>query len=85
MATAAGSPPAPPHDVAGCPDGVCLPLDGTMSLEAMDRAILAKALALVDHNVTAAARLLRTNRQTLRYRIQKHGLERAEDDDAGLP
>ncbi len=53
---------------------LCLPLDGSMSLETMDREILKAALERCDFNAAAAARLLRSTRETLRYRIQKHGL-----------
>jgi len=52
-----------------------IPLDGSMSLDDMDRYIIEQALERSDHNVTAAARALGTTRQTLRYRIQKYGLK----------
>ena len=61
-----------PHAVEG--DLVSLPLDGSMSLEEMDRAIIFAALEKHDHNVMAAARMLGVTRETLRYRIQKYGL-----------
>lgn len=51
-----------------------LPLDGSLSLEEMEKHILQTALSRTSGNVTAAARLLKTSRETLRYRIQKHGL-----------
>src|SRR5262249_43161307 len=51
-----------------------LPIDGSISLEDMDRHIIQTALRLHDHNVTATARALGTTRETLRYRIQKYGL-----------
>ena len=51
-----------------------LPLDGTMSLEDMERKIVQTALARTSNNVTAAARLLKTTRETLRYRIRKYQL-----------
>lgn len=56
-----------------------LPLDGSMSLDDMDREIIRAALARTAFNTTAAARLLGSTRQTLRYRIQKYGLE-AKDE-----
>jgi two-component system response regulator AtoC len=62
-------------------DRLILPLDGSMSLEDMDRHIVRSALELSDFNVMAAARKLRTTRQTLRYRVQKYGIKTAEDDD----
>ncbi len=55
-------------------DSIRLPLDGSLSLDAMEREILRQALERTQHNVTAAARLLGTTRQTLRYRVRKHGL-----------
>jgi DNA-binding NtrC family response regulator len=55
-------------------DELVLQLDGGMSLDDMEREIIRKALELSEHNVTAAARRLGTTRQTLRYRIDKHGL-----------
>ncbi len=55
-------------------DGLVLPLDGSMSLEAMERAIVEAALAQAGGNVTAAARILGSTRETLRYRVEKFGL-----------
>jgi DNA-binding NtrC family response regulator len=60
---------------AASDDRLCLPLDGSMSLEAMDRAIIARALERAGGNATAAARTLGTTRETLRYRIEKYGLK----------
>jgi len=62
-------------------DTITLPLDGSMSLEEMDKQIVQTALERNDYNLTAAARQLGTTRQTLRYRAQKHGLGAAEGDD----
>ncbi len=55
-------------------DWLCLPLDGTMALEDMDRHIIQTALERHHYNVMATARALGTTRETLRYRIQKYGL-----------
>jgi two-component system response regulator AtoC len=55
-------------------DRLCLPLDGSMALDDMDRHIIHNALERHHFNVTAAARALGTTRETLRYRIQKYGL-----------
>jgi two-component system, NtrC family, response regulator AtoC len=55
--------------------GLWLPLDGSISLDDMDAYIIRSALEQAECNVTAAARLLGTTRQTLRYRIQKYGLK----------
>ena len=52
-----------------------LPVDGSMSLNSMDELIIRSALDRSNNNVTAAARLLGTTRETLRYRIQKYGLK----------
>jgi len=57
---------------------LALPLDGSMSLEEMDRRIIQAALERSNHNATAAARLLGSTRQTLRYRIEKYGLKSDE-------
>jgi transcriptional regulator with PAS, ATPase and Fis domain len=64
-------------------DRLILPLDGSMSLEDMDRYIVSTALDLSDFNVMAAARKLGTTRQTLRYRVQKYGIKTpsADSDD----
>jgi DNA-binding NtrC family response regulator len=52
-----------------------LPLDGSVTLDDMEKTIVAEALARTGHNVTAAARLLGTSRETLRYRVNKYGLK----------
>jgi DNA-binding NtrC family response regulator len=70
-----GIPMAPPHAQNQTEDGwLCLPLDGSMALEDMDRHIIQTALERHGHNVMATARALGTTRETLRYRIQKYGL-----------
>jgi len=56
---------------------ICMPLDGTMALDDMDRYIIKTALEHHNYNVTATARALGTTRETLRYRIQKYGLKQA--------
>jgi len=55
-----------------------LPLDGSLSLEEMERRIVTEALERSEHNVTAAARLLGTSRETLRYRVNKYGLKSSD-------
>lgn len=47
-------------------------------LEAVEKKLLIDALAQARGNKSAAARILRISRDTLRYRIKKHGLD--EDD-----
>jgi len=49
---------------------------GGGSLEAVERQHLVQALEQAQWNVTRAARLLDISRDTLRYRIDKHGLQR---------
>ena len=46
-----------------------------------DRAAILEALERTGHNVTAAARALGTTRQTLRYRIEKHGIHMPKPSD----
>lgn len=54
--------------------GLWLPLDGSLSLEEMEKSIVETALARAEGNVTAAARFLKSTRETLRYRVEKFGL-----------
>jgi two-component system response regulator AtoC len=60
---------------AGRDDMLHIPLDGSLSLDEMDRVIIETALSRHNYNVAAAARALGTSRDTLRYRIQKYGLK----------
>jgi DNA-binding NtrC family response regulator len=50
-------------------------VESASSLEDMERNMLTDALRQTGWNVTQAARLLGISRDTLRYRIDKHGLE----------
>ncbi len=52
-----------------------IPLDGSLTLQGMEKYILQKVLELTDYNVTAAARMLGSTRETLRYRVQKYHLK----------
>ncbi len=56
-------------------EGVFIPLDGSLSLHDMEKFIIQEALNRCDANVTAAARMLGTTRETLRYRVQKYHLK----------
>lgn len=56
-----------------------LPLDGSLSLDEIEREIIARALELNDYNVSFTARILGTTRETLRYRMQKFGLHRPSE------
>jgi DNA-binding NtrC family response regulator len=69
--------PAPQQE---CDDAnaIKVPLDGSMSLDEMDKHIIHTALEHNDYNVTETARILGTTRETLRYRIQKYGLQTSE-------
>jgi len=57
---------------------ICLPLDGSLSLDAMERAILGEVLQRNAQNVSLSARVLGTTREKLRYRVQKYGLKANE-------
>ena len=46
-----------------------------MSLEDMDRHVVATAVMRAQGNLSAAARMLGTTRQTLRYRVKKYGIQ----------
>ncbi|MHB1333900.1 MAG: sigma-54-dependent transcriptional regulator [Sulfuriferula sp.] len=61
---------------------LCLPLDGSMALDDMDRHIIQTTLTRCAYNVTAAARALGTTRETLRYRVEKYGLKPAASSDS---
>lgn len=50
-------------------------LDGSVSLEEMDREIIEMALRICQNNISQAAELLGATRETLRYRIQKYELQ----------
>jgi two-component system, NtrC family, response regulator AtoC len=60
-------------------EGMFIPLDGSLSLNDMEKLILQEALNRANHNVTGAARLLRATRETMRYRVQKHHLKFEQD------
>jgi DNA-binding NtrC family response regulator len=59
-------------------DRLCLPLDGAMSLDEMERRILSEALTRNGDNVSLTARVLSTTREKLRYRVQKYGLKTSD-------
>ena len=61
--------PGPSGEVA-----IDFPPEG-LSLEAVEKALLVRALAQAAGNQSAAARLLAISRDTLRYRMDKYGLE----------
>jgi len=59
-------------------DSLHLPIDGNLSLDEMEKLIIERVLERSHSNVSAAARILGTTRQTLRYRIEKHHIELTE-------
>ena len=63
-----------------------LPPEG-VSLDALERELICQALDRMAGNKTGAARLLGLSRDTLRYRLEKHGLAtgRSRPADADLP
>ena len=63
-------PPDVPH--------VVIPLDGSMSLDEIEQRVIKTALDLCNDNVTGASRLLRSTRETLRYRVDKYGLRSSD-------
>lgn len=60
-------------------DGLFIPLDGSLSLQDMEKFIIEEAMLRSNHNVTAAARMLGTTRETMRYRVQKYHLKYLSD------
>jgi DNA-binding NtrC family response regulator len=76
-----GRDPAEPAAAPGVrADGerICLPLDGSISLDEMERTILTEALQRNRDNVSLTARVLGTTREKLRYRVQKYGLKTSD-------
>ncbi len=55
---------------------------GPVPLEAVERELIVKALAAAHNNVSTAARLLDISRDTMRYRIEKYGLEHKRNGGA---
>jgi len=55
-------------------DVLIIPLDGSISLDAMERHIIKEALQRCNNSTAAAARMLGISREKLRYRKQKHAL-----------
>lgn len=55
---------------------ISIPLDGSMTLDDMERYILLKVLEEYDFNVSESAKALGATRETLRYRIQKYDIKK---------
>jgi two-component system response regulator AtoC len=68
--------PAAAPPIARLDEDVTLPTGG-INLEQLERSLVVQALRRSDWNQTQAARLLGLNRDQIRYRIEKFGLERA--------
>jgi transcriptional regulator with PAS, ATPase and Fis domain len=66
--------PSQPSTTPGA-DLLHLPLDGSMSLDEVESALIRRVLERSRFNVAATARALGITRQTLRYRIEKHGIK----------
>jgi DNA-binding NtrC family response regulator len=60
---------------------VVLPSNG-LSLEALEREVIREAMRRCEGNVSRAARFLSISRQTLIYRLKKHGIASKADPDA---
>lgn len=56
-------------------DVICFPLNGTVTLDEVERRMITEALEKEHGNVTRAAARLGISRQTMRYRIEKHHIE----------
>ncbi len=63
------------QDACNVEGSVNIPLDGSMSLEEMDKYIIKTALDKNGFNVMETARSLGTTRETLRYRMQKYNIK----------
>jgi DNA-binding NtrC family response regulator len=63
-------------------DGFRLPPAG-VDLEELERDLVAQALKRTQGNQTQAARLLHLNRDQIRYRIEKFGLEKVGEERSG--
>ncbi len=56
---------------------VVMNLDGSESLESMERRVCEAAMRLAGDNISAAARILSLSRETMRYRLKKHNITQA--------
>lgn len=55
--------------------GIYFPLDGSFTLDEMERRLIETSLLKQHGNVTRAAEMLGISRQTMRYRIEKFGID----------
>jgi DNA-binding NtrC family response regulator len=67
-----------PVEIGGSPNQVShpfvLPASG-LDLEMLERDVISQALDRANGNKTGAARLLGLSRDTLRYRLEKYGIQ----------
>lgn len=57
---------------------ICFPIDGSVTLDEVERRMIEEALRRENGNVTRAAGRLGVSRQTMRYRVDKHHIESDE-------
>jgi DNA-binding NtrC family response regulator len=57
---------------------LCIPLDGSLGLDDMVKAIIEATLEQHSHNVAETSRVLKTTREKVRYRIEKLNIKVAE-------
>jgi DNA-binding NtrC family response regulator len=69
------TPPGPPPDPAAAAPGTPAPPPPGMDLERWERSIIEQAMREADGNQTRAAQRLGISRDTLRYRLKKHGIQ----------
>jgi two-component system, NtrC family, response regulator AtoC len=69
-----GTPAVAADEVAAPGTGTAPLAPATGRLEDVERTLIGRALAQTRGNVTQAARILGVSRDTLRYRIEKHGI-----------
>ncbi len=68
----------PPPSMPENSNQIIFPIDGSVSLDEMERRMIEEALKRQRGNVTKAAGLLGISRQTMRYRIEKHHIDVSE-------
>jgi DNA-binding NtrC family response regulator len=77
-----GREPGPPPAASPAGDPFELPVGGA-SLERVEASLVRQAMAQAGGNQTKAAKLLDISRDTLRYKLKKHGLVDRDPDDGG--
>ena len=69
---------APRAETAVNGDTINFPLDGSVTLDEMERRMIEEALRRERGNVTRAASRLGISRQTMRYRVDKHHIDASD-------